>query len=325
MTDNVLDTGVMIAVRNLTKRFPGTVAVNDVSFDVGRGEIVGFLGPNGAGKTTTMRILAGYLPASGGQVTVAGRDVFRDSLEVRRRIGYLPENVPLYAEMRVQEYLRFRANLKGVPVKTVRRRVNEVMEMCGLLSVRTRIIGQLSKGYRQRVGLADALVHDPELLILDEPTIGLDPNQIRQVRELIGELAEKHTILLSTHILSEVEVTCRRVLIIESGRIVAADSPDNLRKLMKGGQQLVADIRGPKSEVFQKLSALPHVQEVTLSEHGEWLLCRLECAREMDLRSNVFELVVRNGWGLRELHIEHKTLEEAFVALTRGQQGGAVR
>ncbi|MBU0678822.1 MAG: ATP-binding cassette domain-containing protein [Verrucomicrobia bacterium] len=315
----------MIAVRNLTKRFPGTVAVNDVSFDVGRGEIVGFLGPNGAGKTTTMRILAGYLPASGGQVTVAGRDVFRDSLEVRRRIGYLPENVPLYAEMRVQEYLRFRANLKGVPVKTVRRRVNEVMEMCGLLSVRTRIIGQLSKGYRQRVGLADALVHDPELLILDEPTIGLDPNQIRQVRELIGELAEKHTILLSTHILSEVEVTCRRVLIIESGRIVAADSPDNLRKLMKGGQQLVADIRGPKSEVFQKLSALPHVQEVTLSEHGEWLLCRLECAREMDLRSNVFELVVRNGWGLRELHIEHKTLEEAFVALTRGQQGGAVR
>ena len=203
------------------------MAVDDVSFEVARGEIVGFLGPNGAGKTTTMRILACYLPATGGAVNVAGYDVFRDSIEVRRRIGYLPENVPLYPEMRVDEYLNYRARLKGVPPKKRRKRVDEVKGLCGLKDVGRRIIGQLSKGFRQRVGLAESMVHDPDLLILDEPTIGLDPNQIRQVRELIKGLAPRHTILISTHILPEVEMTCQRVLIIHRGRIVASDTRSN--------------------------------------------------------------------------------------------------
>ena len=205
----------MITASHLSKTFPGRIAVNDITFEVGHSEVVGFLGPNGSGKTTTMRILAGYLPASAGTVRVAGYDVTKYPMEVRKRIGYLPENCPLYPDMRVDEYLHFRAALKGVPRGKRIGRVGEVKELCGLNDSGRRIIGQLSKGYRQRVGLAEALVHDPELLILDEPTIGLDPNQIRQVRTLIQELGRRHTILLSTHILSEVEATCRRVLIIK--------------------------------------------------------------------------------------------------------------
>src|SRR5450631_379581 len=222
----------MIEVSNLTKRYAGRTAVADISFTVARGEIVGLLGPNGAGKSTTMRILSSFLPATSGTVRVAGYDVFHQSEEVRRRIAFMPENNPLYPEMRVHEYLKFRARLKGLGWRRSRERVSTVMEQCGLADVGRRVIGQLSKGYKQRVGLADALVHEPDLIILDEPTIGLDPHQIRSVRQLIKSLAEKHTVLISSHILPEVELTCNRVIIMREGRILAADSPENLQKTM---------------------------------------------------------------------------------------------
>src|SRR5262249_14647218 len=223
-------TGPMIEVRDLTKRYAKYTAVNDVSFEVGRGEIVGLLGPNGAGKSTILRILSCFIPATTGTVRVGGYDVFFEADEVRRRIGYMPENNPLHMEMRVREYLKFRARLKGLGRVRSRERVSTVIEQCSLGDVQKRIIGQLSKGYKQRVGLADALVHEPELIILDEPTIGLDPNQIRAVRQLIKGLAGKHTLLLSTHILPEVEMTCSRVLILHRGEIMAADTTENLHR-----------------------------------------------------------------------------------------------
>src|SRR5262245_45251955 len=222
----------MIEVENLTKRYAGNTAVDNVTFHVGRGEIVGLLGPNGAGKSTIMRILSAYLPATSGTSRVAGFDVFQQSNEVRRRIGYMPENNPLHRDLRVKEYLKFRARLKGLRRARIQERLDTVMEQCGLTDVRQRIIGQLSKGYQQRVGLADALVHEPDLIILDEPTIGLDPNQIRSVRQLIKSLAGHHTVLISTHILHEVDMTCSRVIILDKGRILAHDTPDNLRQLM---------------------------------------------------------------------------------------------
>src|ERR1700741_3002577 len=218
----------MIKVENLTKRYPGQTAIQDLNFEVDTGEIMGFLGPNGAGKTTTMRILASFLPPTSGRATVAGYDIFTQSLQARAHLGYMPENVPLYNDMRVNEYLDYRAALKDVPHRRVAERIGDVKELCGLREVEKKMIGTLSKGYRQRVGLADALLAEPDLLILDEPTIGLDPNQIRQVRELIKNLGKQHTILLSTHILPEVEMTCSRVIIINQGKIEASDTPENL-------------------------------------------------------------------------------------------------
>lgn len=312
----------MIRVAHLTKHYPGRVAVDDVSFEVGPGEIVGFLGPNGAGKSTTMRILSGYLPATGGSARVAGYDVNAHPLEVRRRIGYLPENCPLYPEMRVDEYLRFRARLKGVPHRHLRSRIGEVKELCGVADVGRRVIGQLSKGYRQRVGLAESLIHDPELLILDEPTIGLDPHQIRLVRGLIADLAKRHTILLSTHILSEVEMTCQRVLIINKGHIVASDTPAQLRTRLRGGVQIVAEIRGPAAEVEAALRGLPEVEAVTGAAGDPWSRFDLRCVRDTDLRASVFDLVAQRGWALRELHAEQVSLEDIFVALTRSEEQG---
>ena len=312
----------MIKVQQLTKRFAGCVAVDGVSFEVARGEIVGFLGPNGAGKTTTMRILAGYLPATGGSASIAGYDVFHDSIEVRRRIGYLPENVPLYPEMRVDEYLHFRARLKGVHGRNRRKRVDEVKGMCGLGEVGRRIIGQLSKGYRQRVGLAESLVHDPELLILDEPTIGLDPNQIRQVRELIKDLSQRHTVLLSTHILPEVEMTCRRVVIIHRGKVVASDTPENLKRLREGGSDVVAEIRGPAEDVRAKLAAVPGVTGGTVTDAAGWCRAVVACEQEAALRPLLFDAVARAGWGLRELRAERKSLEDIFVSLTHADSEG---
>jgi ABC-2 type transport system ATP-binding protein len=313
----------MIQVAHLSKQYPGRTAVDDVSFDVAPGEIVGFLGPNGAGKTTTMRILTGYLPATGGEVRVAGYNVATHAHEVRRRIGYLPESCPLYPEMRVDEYLRFRARLKGVPARRLRDRLGEVKELCGIADVGRRVIGHLSKGYRQRVGLAESLVHDPELLILDEPTIGLDPNQIRLVRQLIADLARRHTILLSTHILSEVEMTCRRVLIINKGRIVASDTPERLRLLMKGGLDITAEIRGPRADVEAALRQLPSVEDLQVAGAEPWWNVRVRCARDTDLRASVFDLVASRGWALRELHAEPVSLEDIFVALTRSEEQGA--
>jgi ABC-2 type transport system ATP-binding protein len=310
----------MIKVSHLTKTFPGRTAVDDVSFEVRRGEIVGFLGPNGAGKTTTLRVLTGYFPATRGTVQVADRDVFTQSLEVRRRVGYLPEHCPLYPELRVDEYLHFRARLKGVARRPARARVEEVKEMCGLSDVGHRIIGQLSKGYRQRVGLADALVHEPELLILDEPTIGLDPAQIRQVRELIRQLANRHTILLSTHILPEVEMICQRVLIINQGRIVASDTPANLHAMMQGRATVMVELKGLEADIRRCLEQLPGVRAVYHEEPRDgWHVFRLECDADRDVRAELVAATARAGWPLREIRLERRTLEDVFISLTEGE------
>src|SRR6266550_3383723 len=242
-----MNNGTMIEVANLTKRYAGKTALADISFTVARGEIVGLLGPNGAGKSTTIRTRRCYLPATSGTVRVAGLDVFRESEEVRRHIGYMPENNPLHHEMRVREYLRFRARLKGLGGRRSRERVDTVMEQCSLTDVSRRIIGQLSKGYCQRVGLADALVHEPELIILDEPTIGLDPQQIRSVRQLIKDLGRHHTVLISTHILPEAEMTCNRMVIMYEGKILAADTPENLQRLMSSNNKVIAEIAAPQA------------------------------------------------------------------------------
>src|SRR5271165_2574106 len=255
----------MIEAIDLTKRYAGRTAVAGISFSVARGEIVGLLGPNGAGKSTTMRILSSFMPATSGTVRVAGYDVFYNSEEVRRRIGFMPENNPLYPDMRVREYLKFRARLKGLGWRRSRERVTTVMEQCGLTDVHRRVIGQLSKGYRQRVGLADALVHEPDLVILDEPTIGLDPHQIRAVRALIKSLAGKHSVLISTHILPEVEMMCGRVLIMFNGRVLASDTPDNLQRRMAGGSQVIAEIAAPPDALNAAWEALPEVEQFDVS------------------------------------------------------------
>ena len=312
----------MIQVNNLTKRYPRQTAVDDISFSVKEGELVGFLGPNGAGKTTTMRILTGYIPATGGEVRVNGFDVVKDSLAVRRSVGYLPESCPLYGEMRVREYLAYRARLKGVGLRGRRGRIAAVLEMCGIESVAKRIIGQLSKGYRQRVGLADALVHSPRLLVLDEPTIGLDPNQIREMRLLIKGLASDHTVLLSSHILPEVEQTCDRVLIIHEGKIVASDTPGNLAHVLAGCLRVVAELRGHEEEVLDGCRALPGVTAVAHRTEGAWITVEIEGRLDHDLREEVFDLAVRRNWKLRELKIVSGNLEEAFTALTRKGNGG---
>src|SRR5271169_193159 len=255
----------MIEVSNLTKRYASCTAVSDISFSVARGEIVGLLGPNGAGKSTTMRILSCFMPATSGTARVAGFDVFHQSHEVRRRIGFMPENNPLYLEMRVSEYLKFRARLKGLGWKRLRERVNTVMEQCSLTDVGRRVIGQLSKGYRQRVGLADALVHEPELIILDEPTIGLDPHQIRSVRQLIKNLAQTHTVLISTHILPEAEMTCNRMVIMFEGKILAADTPENLQQLMSSNSQVLVELAAPPGDLRECWAQMAEVDQFDVS------------------------------------------------------------
>lgn len=308
----------MIEVENLTKRFVGRTAVDDISFTVGKGEIVGFLGPNGAGKTTTMRMLTGYLPPTSGAASIAGYDVFEQSLKARREIGYMPESVPLYEDMRVTEYLKFRAGLKGVPVREVKSGVERVIEMCGLSDVRKKMISSLSKGYRQRVGLADALVHKPRLLILDEPTNGLDPNQIRQVRALISRLSEEHTILLSTHILSEVEMTCRRVIIINQGKIRADDTPENLAAGMQSSGTISVELKAAPEAVEEKLKALEGVRRLRSEalEDG-WFLYELKVEPTPDVREGISELARAQHWPLRELTRHTATLEDVFVELTQ--------
>ena len=313
MNDNA-----MIAVTDLTKRYAGRTAVAGISFTVARGEIVGLLGPNGAGKSTTMRILSCFMPATSGTVRVAGFDVFYQSDEVRRRIGYMPENNPLYPEMRVREYLKFRARLKGLNWRRSRERVGTVMEQCGLTEVSRRIIGQLSKGYKQRVGLADALVHEPELIILDEPTLGLDPHQIRAVRQLIKSLAQKHTVLISTHILPEAEMTCNRMLIMYDGKILAADTPDNLQRLMAGSSQIIAEIAAPADELRETWSQMPGIEQFDVSPcEGEFQRCALTPHDGYDLRPAIFALALERGWIMRELTRSRHSLEDIYVQVTR--------
>lgn len=313
-----MNDGLMIEVENLTKRYSGHAAVSNISFTVGRGEIVGLLGPNGAGKSTTMRILACYLPATSGTVRVAGLDVYHHSEEVRRRIGYMPENNPLHYDMRVREYLKFRARLKGLGRRRSRERVDVVMEQCDLTHVSRRIIGQLSKGYRQRVGLADALVHEPELIILDEPTIGLDPHQIRAVRQLIKSLARDHTVLISTHILPEAEMTCNRMVIMYEGSILAADSPDNLQRFMSGHSQILAEIAAPLEELNECWAQMPEIEQFDVSPaEGAYHRCALTPRDGLDLRPRIFELARERGWLLRELTRNRHSLEDIYVQVTR--------
>jgi len=308
----------MIQVKNLTKRYAGHTALRDISFSVQRGEIVGLLGPNGAGKSTTMRILSCFMPATSGTVQVAGFDVFHQSDEVRRRIGYMPENNPLYPDMRVREYLKFRARLKGLGWRRSRERVNIVMEQCGLTGVSRRIIGQLSKGYRQRVGLADALSHEPELIILDEPTIGLDPHQIRAVRQLIKNLAGKHTVLISTHILPEAEMMCNRMVIMYDGKILASDTPENLQRLTAGNGQIVAEIAASAAELREVLSQIPGVEALDVSaSEGEFQRCAITPHNGYDLRAAVFALARERGWILRELTRSRHSLEDIYVQITK--------
>ena len=308
----------MIEVSNLTKRYAGHTALAGISFSVARGEIVGLLGPNGAGKSTTMRILSCFMPATSGSARVAGYDVFHDSEEARRRIGYMPENNPLHNEMRVREYLKFRARLKGLSRVHSRERIDTVLQQCSLTDVSTRIIGQLSKGYRQRVGLADAIVHEPDLIILDEPTIGLDPHQIRLVRQLIKSLAGAHTVLISTHILPEVEMTCSRVMIMLGGKILASDTPSNLQQIMGGNGLVIAEIAGPAVELkaaFAQMAEVEH-HDVSPSE-GSFQRCALTPRDGCDLRPEIFALVQQRGWQLRELTRNRHSLEDIYVRVTK--------
>ncbi|QTN33168.1 ABC transporter ATP-binding protein [Akkermansiaceae bacterium] len=308
----------MIEATNLSKRYGRHLAVRDVSFSVARGEIVGFLGPNGAGKTTTLRMLTGYLPPSGGSARIADFDIFRQSIEARKRIGYMPENVPLYDDMRVREYLSFRARIKGLSNSDARRRVSHVIDTCGLEGVRRKMIKTLSKGYRQRVGLADALVHQPDLLILDEPTNGLDPIQIRQIRELIKHLSLNHTVLISTHILSEVEMIANRVIIIDGGKIKAADTPQNLISEMRAAGRVQVELEAAAETALPILSDLPNVKKVTAEELGDgWIRCTLWSDSGTDTRQSISTIAAHNNWPLRSLFRHEATLEDVFVELTR--------
>lgn len=309
----------MIQVFNLCKSFGPKVAISDVTFDVKAGEILGFLGPNGAGKTTTMRILCGYMPPSAGTATIDGHDVFSDSLEARRKIGYLPESVPLYPEMSVEDYLQFMTQIRGVPRPQRKERVARVMKLCNVDDVRAKQIGRLSRGYRQRVGIAQALVHDPPVLVLDEPTVGLDPKQITDTRQLIKNLGQSHTILLSTHILPEVSMICNRVVIINDGRVVAEDTPDNLTRRLRGAERIEVEVRGPVDQVRKTLARIPNVLNVEAAPSDGRTDGRprylVDCAVGQDVREDLAAAVVGNGWGLLELRPLGMSLEEVFLKL----------
>ncbi len=301
----------MIEVHHLSKTFGPRTAIQDVTFNVQKGDILGFLGPNGAGKTTTMRILTGYMPPTSGTATVAGFDVFEQSLEVRKRIGYLPESVPLYGEMSVWSYLNFMAELRGL--KDREDHVEDVMEAVQVTDRADQLIGKLSKGYRQRVGLAQALVHDPEVLILDEPTIGLDPKQIIEVRELIKSLAGERTVILSTHILPEVQQICSRVLIINKGRIVAEDTPEHLTTTLQGTERVHIHLRNPSPQTASALSQIDNVLNVRPLDDGRF---EVECALGADRREEIARLAVNQSWGLLELRPIRLSLEDIFLQLT---------
>jgi len=312
----------MIEVEKLTKNYGPVTAIRDVSFSVAPGEIVGFLGPNGAGKSTTMRILACFMPATGGAARVAGFDVFRESMEVRRRIGYLPENVPLYADMRVAPYLDFVAEVKGVGRSARRKRVAEVMDRCLIADVQGRLIRNLSKGYRQRVGLAQALVSDPHVLILDEPTIGLDPQQIAEIRTLIKSLAGQHTVILSTHILPEVAMLCGGVVIINRGSIVAQGPIDRLVEQFFPTARVEVEVTAPRAAVrdgIRAIAGVVRVEELGAATDGTGRFL-VESARGRDVRGEIFQLAAQQRWTLLELRQVGMTLEEVFMRIVAGEE-----
>jgi len=311
----------MIRVNRLTKMYGDQAAVDTVSFEIANGEIVGFLGPNGAGKTTTMKIITCFMPATSGTVEVDGLDVFDHSFEVRKKIGYLPETAPLYPEMNVLEYLEFVQAVRRMPIAKRRSRLKDMIELCGLGDVVYKDIGELSKGYRQRVGLAQAIIHDPEILILDEPTIGLDPNQVVEIRRLIAELGHKKTLVLCTHILSEAEAVCSRVLIINRGKIVADGTPETLRAGLQGRQRLLVQVKGDGDldGVVQRLAALPEAQvESRATVEPGTISIVLTGGKDRDLREDVFRTVASAGAVLLEMRREVQSLEDVFRDLTRG-------
>ena len=308
----------MIEVQHLTKRYGPTTAVDDVSFRVERGEILGFLGPNGAGKTTTMRVLTGYMPPTEGKAIVAGYDIFEQPIEAKRRIGYLPETPPLYPEMTVRDYLLFVSKIKGVPRAERRARVSDVMERTRVADMAQRHCGKLSKGYRQRVGLAQALLHNPEVLILDEPTAGLDPKQIIETRQIVKQLGGDHTVILSTHILPEVSQTCHRVVIINKGRVVAVDTPENLTSRLRGSETMYVQVdTGAEGTVESELAAVPGVTHVALADtRGTVTGYEINSQTGFDVRRDLAAVVVNRGWGLLELRPLRMSLEEIFLHLT---------
>ena len=311
----------MIEVQHLSKRYGPVTAVDDISFTVERGEILGFLGPNGAGKTTTMRILTGYMPATEGRAIVAGFDVFDQPIEAKRRTGYLPETPPLYPEMSVREYLDFVARIKGVPAAERKARVDQVMQRTWIADMAARHCGKLSKGYRQRVGLAQAIIHNPEVLILDEPTAGLDPKQIIETRDLIRSLAGDHTIVLSTHILPEVSQTCQRVVIINKGRVVAIDTPDNLTAQLRGSSGLYVQVDGADADAGATLARVPGVVKVrAVDRHGTAVGYEIDTAGDRDVRRDLAREVVGSGLGLLELRPMRISLEDIFLQLTTDEQ-----
>jgi ABC-2 type transport system ATP-binding protein len=316
----------MIEVNRLCKRYGSLLAVDGISFSVNEGEIVGFLGPNGAGKTSTLRILTCYHPASSGSARVGGFDVFTQSMEVRRLIGYLPESAPLYPEMRVREYLDFRGRLHGLNAGDRAAAIRRVTTQCWLGEFVNRPIGQLSKGMRQRVGLADALLHDPKVLVLDEPTIGLDPAQIRETRNLVRELGKRHTILFSSHILSEVEQLCTRIIIISAGKLIAQGTPDELRERVSAESPLIAEIRGPADQVRNTVLEQAGVSDVDLVQVDGWNRLSISRSGKTDIRESLARLAGEKGWGIRELRREVASLEDFFVKVvaqqTAAQTGG---
>ena len=318
----------MIKVEGLSKRYARNLAVDNISFEVGKGEIVGFLGPNGAGKTTTMRILTCFLPPSSGKASVAGFDTLENPMEVKKRIGYLPETPPLYSEMSVREYLDFVGKLKGLPANSLKKRIDEVMDRCAVADMRDRLIGKLSKGYRQRVGLAQAILHNPEVLILDEPTSGLDPKQISETRELISSLAGDHTIILSTHILSEIEHSCDKVIIISRGKVVATDTVKNLNNRMQGAEAVIVEVgAGPSveaAEIRRLFEQMPGVSRVVLRgvQDGRHSF-EVEGLRDAAVRSEVARAVVHAGWDLTELRPQGFSLEDIFLELTASEKKSA--
>ncbi len=307
----------MIEVQNLTKRYGTVTAVDDVTFRAEAGEILGFLGPNGAGKTTTMRVITGYMPASEGKVTVAGYDVFEQPIEAKRRTGYLPETPPLYPDMTVREYLLFVARIKGIPRREVSGRVDEAMKRTWVADMANRHCAKLSKGYRQRVGLAQAIIHNPDVLVLDEPTAGLDPKQIIESRQLIRELGGSHTIILSTHILPEVSQTCQRVVIISKGKVVAVDTPSNLTARLRGSETMYLQIAGMQDEVSSALTAIPGVSRVAATTSREGIVeVEVDSEKGRDIRRELASVIVSRGLGLLELRPMRMSLEDIFLSLT---------
>ena len=309
----------MIEVENLTKHYGQHVALDGITFSVEHGEVVGFLGPNGAGKSTTMRILTTFLAATSGSVYIGGDCVFEQPNRVRRRIGYMPENNPLPIDLRVRDYLNFRAQLKHLSKDMATKRIDEVVDECGISDVANRYIGQLSRGYRQRVGMADALLANPELIILDEPTSGLDPNQIRSVRSLIRKLSGKHTVLISSHILSEIEMTCDRVVILHEGKLLASGEMKQL--ISKSNLAVVAEICAPLNDIKNWASEIALENSELIEQKSGYVRCRFSAIKNNDIREQIFTIVNERGWELRELSLQTPSLEDLFVSLTNGEEG----